>query len=145
MHQLNSNVEKQPGHFQNDFKSSWFYDDATEDDIRKIEKAMDGEGLEVNVIYSSSRHLDILPKWANKGNSLDWLLRYLKIKPEEVIVAGDSGNDSAMFKIPKINGIVVGNAQPELYHETKHMSVFYSEKPGHEAVFGGLKTFWTRL
>jgi len=148
MESLGNEISLQPDHFQNDFKSSWFYNDATEDEIHKIEKLLKQEDLDVNVIYSSSRHLDILPKWANKGNSLEWLLNYLKITPEETIVAGDSGNDSAMFKIPKINGIVVGNAQPELYHETKGLSVFYSEKYRYEAVFEGLNHFgleWDKI
>lgn len=141
MKSLGNGISPQPDHFQNDFKSSWFYDDATDDDIRQIEKMLKKERLDVNVIYSSSRHLDILPKWANKGNSLEWLLNYLEISADETIVAGDSGNDSAMFKIPKINGIVVGNAQPELYHETKGLSVFHSEKLRYEAVLEGLEHF----
>ncbi len=141
MYAQGNEISPQPEHFQNDFKSSWFYDDASEDDIRKIEKQLKKEGLDVNVVYSSSRHLDVLPKWANKGNSLEWLLKYLNISAEETVVAGDSGNDSAMFKIPNINGIVVGNAQPELYHETKGLSVFYSEKFRYEAVFEGLEHF----
>ena len=138
---LGNGITPQPDHFQNDFKSSWYYDNASEDEIEGIKKKLKNAGLEVNVVYSSSRHLDILPKWANKGNSLEWLLKYLKIKPEETIVAGDSGNDSAMFKIPHINGIVVGNAQPELYHETKGLSVYYSEKPRYEAVLEGLQQY----
>jgi sucrose-6-phosphatase len=141
MESLGNLVSKQPEHFQNDFKSSWFYDNATEDDLLSIKKRLKKADLEVNVVYSSSRHLDILPKWANKGNSLEWLMDYLDITAEETIVAGDSGNDSAMFKIPYINGIVVGNAQPELYHETKGLSVFYSEKPRFEAVFEGLSHY----
>lgn len=141
MESLGDHISRQPDHFQNDFKSSWFYDQAMEEDIHKIEKLLRNVGLDVNVVYSSSRHLDILPKWANKGNSLEWLLRYLKIEAEETIVAGDSGNDSAMFKIPKINGIVVGNAQPELLHETRNLSVYYSEKLRHEAVFDGLSHY----
>jgi sucrose-6F-phosphate phosphohydrolase len=141
MKSLGNEISEQPDFFQNNFKSSWFYDDATDDDIRKIEKLLKREDLDVNVVYSSSRHLDILPKWANKGNSLEWLMKYLSISAEETVVAGDSGNDSAMFKIPHINGIVVGNAQPELYHETKGLSVFYSEKQRYEAVFEGLEHY----
>ena len=141
MHTLDGNLEKQPDQFQNDYKSSWFLEDATPDDINEIERKLSEKDLDINVVYSSSKHLDILPKWANKGNSLVWLLKFLKIKPAEAIVAGDSGNDSAMFQIPDINGIVVGNAQPELYHETKGLSVYYSEKPGYKAVFEGLDHF----
>jgi sucrose-6-phosphatase len=141
MHNLKLSVTKQPGHFQNEFKSSWFLQNATPEDINFIKARMKKSGLEVNIIYSSSIHLDILPKWANKGNSLEWLLKYLSIKPREVIVAGDSGNDAAMFAIPEINGIVVGNSQPELFEATKDLRVFFTEKTGPEAVFEGLRHF----
>jgi sucrose-6F-phosphate phosphohydrolase len=141
MEAIDGKLEKQPDQYQNDYKSSWFFDDATPDDIREIEKKLAEKDLDINVVYSSAKHLDILPKWANKGNSLVWLLKFLKIKPQEAVVAGDSGNDSAMFQIPDINGIVVGNAQPELYHETKGLSVYYSEKLGYNAVFEGLDHF----
>ena len=148
MKSFGDGIYPQPEHFQNDFKSSWFLDDATDDEIQTIKKSLKDQKLDVNVVYSSSRHLDILPKWANKGNSLEWLLNYLQILPEETVVAGDSGNDSAMFNIPKINGVVVGNAQPELYHATKGLSVFYSEKLRYESVIEGLEHFglkWEKL
>jgi sucrose-6F-phosphate phosphohydrolase len=138
MYSLDGKLRQQPEQYQNDYKSSWFYEDATDEDINKIKKLLREAGLTVNVVYSSSLHLDVLPKWANKGNSLEWLLQYLNIKPQDAIVAGDSGNDSAMYKIDGINGIVVGNAQPELYHETKNLPVYFSERYGFEAVFEGL-------
>jgi sucrose-6F-phosphate phosphohydrolase len=134
-------VEKQPQHFQNDFKSSWYLENATEDDIDRIKRLLKDENLDVNVVYSSAKHLDILPKWANKGNSLEWLLKHQNIKPGETIVAGDSGNDSAMFHITSINGIVVRNSQPELYHETKDLNAFYAEKESYEGVLEGLQHF----
>ncbi len=141
MHNLKLAVTKQPAHFQNEFKSSWFLKNGTPEDISLIKSRMKKFGLEVNIIYSSSVHLDILPKWANKGNSLEWLLKYLSIKPGEAIVAGDSGNDAAMFAIPDIKGIVVGNSQPELYEATKELHVFFTEKIRHEAVFEGLRHY----
>ncbi|HSH02647.1 MAG TPA: HAD-IIB family hydrolase [Anaerolineae bacterium] len=107
-------LEKQPAHFQNAYKSSWYLDDAEVRQLELLAEQLEGAGLDVNVVYSSNRHLDILPKAANKGNALKWLLRHLNIKAEETIVAGDSGNDSAMFSLPGVKGIVVGNAQPEL-------------------------------
>ena len=98
-------------------------------------------GLDVNIIYSSSLHLDVLPKWANKGNALSWLLNHLHISPEETLVAGDSGNDSAMFQLPNIKGIVVSNAQPELYQATKYLSVYHATQPASMGLIEGLKHY----
>jgi hydroxymethylpyrimidine pyrophosphatase-like HAD family hydrolase len=58
-------------------------------------------------------HLDIIPALAGKGNAIHFLLNYLNLSSQRVIVAGDSGNDRSMFAaFPR--GIVVANAQPEL-------------------------------
>ncbi|MCZ7665945.1 MAG: HAD family hydrolase [Chloroflexi bacterium] len=95
--QLPFPLEKQPAHYQNAYKSSWYFDDATPDEIRQLSDALENENLDIHVVYSSGRHLDVLPKWANKGNALRWLLRHLNIPVTTAVVAGDSGNDNAMF------------------------------------------------
>ena len=65
------------------------------------------------VVWSSGMHLDIIPALAGKGNAIHFLLNYLNLSSQRVIVAGDSGNDRSMFAaFPR--GIVVANAQPEL-------------------------------
>lgn len=134
-------IEKQPDHYQNNYKSSWFYDNASPDDIDALRKRLEEGELDTNVIYSSSRHLDVLPKFANKGNSLSWLLKFLEMDPKNALVAGDSGNDSAMFTLHGINGIVVGNAQPELLREVRSKHVFHSEKIAYEGVIEGLMDY----
>lgn len=122
--QLSLPIEKQPIHYQHLFKSSWYFNDATPNDIETIQEALEAADLETHVIYSSGRHLDILPKWANKGNALHWLLRHLKIPAAAALVAGDSGNDSAMFAIKGVSGIIVGNAQPELREQVHGQAVY---------------------
>jgi sucrose-6F-phosphate phosphohydrolase len=120
-------VEKQPAHYQNAYKSSWFLSDASEEDIQLLTEALEEAGLDTHVVYSSGRHLDILPKWANKANALRWLLRQLGIPVDTAVVAGDSGNDNAMFSLKGIHGIVVGNAQPELLKYTEALPIFRAE------------------
>lgn len=105
---------RQPAPFQNACKSSWYLHRAPADLIARLESALAEAGIEAMVVYSSDRDLDILPKYANKGNALAWLLRHLGIRPQEVIVCGDSGNDTAMLQIPEVRGIAVANSQPEL-------------------------------
>jgi len=125
--QLPFPLEKQPAHYQNAYKSSWYFDDATPDEIRQLSDALENENLDIHVVYSSGRHLDVLPKWANKGNALRWLLRHLNIPVTTAVVAGDSGNDNAMFSLTGIHGIVVGNAQPELLAYTEPLAIFRAD------------------
>jgi len=139
--QLDLPVSRQPDHLQNRFKSSWFLADADPKQLALIEKRLAKAGLDVVVVYSSSLHLDILPRWANKGNALRWLIRHLKIRPEHVLVAGDSGNDLAMFLVDRVKGIVVGNAQPELYQATKHQPFYHAVAPCTRGVLEGLSHY----
>ena len=136
-------IEKQPAQYQNEYKSSWYFDDADPEQINELKDVLSQSGLNVLVVYSSARHLDILPKWANKGNALQWLLEHLEIPVERALVAGDSGNDRAMFALNGINGIVVGNAQPELIQATQRESVYHApqDEVCAQAVIGGLKHF----
>lgn len=136
-------LEKQPNHYQNAYKSSWFLDDATPEQLEQLQTALEATGVEIHMVYSSSRHLDILPKWANKGNALRWLLQHLQIPLEKVLVAGDSGNDSAMFQLKGVCGIIPGNAQPELLAQTNGVPLYVGSP--HEvcaqAVLAGLAHF----
>lgn len=131
-------AKKQPGYFQTPFKSSWYAEDMAESDLRDMEEALDGAGLDVSVVYSSNRDLDVLPKMADKGNALRWLLKHLRVRAEEVLVAGDSGNDSAMFALRGVRGIIVSNAQPELIEATVGLPVFHASKVCAEGVLEGL-------
>jgi len=133
-----TNAVRQPGQFQNAFKSSWYLHQAPAEQITLLEKNLVDAGLEVVVVYSSSRDLDILPKYANKGNALEWLLRHLALAGHEALVAGDSGNDSAMFQIPGVRGIVVENAQPELVEATLGQECFRAQRICADGVLEGL-------
>jgi len=134
-------ITKQPEQYQHPFKSSWYWYKATTEQMDELEAQLEAAGLEVSIIYSSSRDLDIVPKFANKGNSLQWLMDHIGIAPEETIVAGDTGNDSSMFLIQGVRGIVVENAQPELLQATVVLPTYVSRKPFAEGVLEGLKHY----
>ncbi len=139
--QLPYNIQPQPRNFQHDYKQSYFFEKATLQDIQHIEQVFKDSELDINVVYSGEKFLDILPKWANKGNALSWLLKHLNLTPENVLVAGDSGNDNTMFALPGVRGIVVGNARRELYQMTKHMDFFHAEQAHSEGVLEGLRFY----
>ncbi len=132
---------KQPHQYQNRYKSSWYLRGARAEDIEALERKLEEKGLEVNVIYSSDRDLDIIPRYANKGNALSWLLKHLSIPRENALVAGDTGNDSAMFRKNGIRGIVVGNAQPELHESTVGLPVYRAEGACADGLLEGLQYF----
>ncbi|TLD71437.1 HAD-IIB family hydrolase [Phragmitibacter flavus] len=134
-------LEKQPEHFQHDWKSSWFWRDATPEDLEGLTEALREEGLSVQVVYSSARDLDVLPKPANKGNSLRWLCRKLGVKPAELLVAGDTGNDISMFQLPGVRGIVVENAEPELLGAVLNTDAYVAKGSCAAGVLAGLLHF----
>lgn len=136
-----SGTRLQPKQFQGPYKSSWYLENASDEALAEIDRALEKAGLDINLIYSSSRDLDVLPKYANKGNALTWLLKRLGISPKEVIVAGDTGNDSAMFRKKGVRGIVVGNAQPELHERTVGLDVYRAEEVCADGVLEGLIHF----
>lgn len=138
MYSLDHPISEQPSKFQHSYKRSYFFHDASDELIESVSQRFWDADMDVNVVYSGNKFLDILPKWANKGNALEWLLRRLKLKTNQVLVAGDSGNDSAMFDLKNVNGIVVSNAHEELYNYTKHKKVYHTEKEKGGGIIEGL-------
>jgi len=107
-------IVPQPPEQQDTWKSSWFWHGRGPDDLKALSEALAAAGLDAQVIYSSARDLDILPRNANKGNALKWLCGHLGIRLSETVVAGDTGNDASMFLLPEVRGIAVENAEPGL-------------------------------
>jgi len=134
-------IEAQPAHQQHDWKSSWFWHDATEPELEDLKKALFDAGLSAQVVYSSGRDLDVLPRTANKGNALAWLCRQHDIKLDGVVVAGDTGNDSSMFNLPKVRGIVPVNAEPELMEAVLESDAFIATGNCAAGVIEGLQHY----
>lgn len=134
-------IERQPPEFLHPYKSSWYLHRADRHKIDALRQRLADAGLAVTVVYSSLRDLDVLPSRANKGNALQWLCGRLDIPLESVLVAGDTANDSAMFALPGIHGIVVENAQPELFESVVELPVFVSRSVMADGVLEGLKHF----
>jgi sucrose-6-phosphatase len=82
-------------------------------------------GLPAQVITSGSSDFDVLPPAAGKGSATLFLTEHLGVPIERLIVAGDSGNDAAMFRISP-RGIVVGNARPELCGAVDRSRVYFA-------------------
>lgn len=107
-------IVRQSERYQDDFKSSWWLPDAEPALLTELRRRLDEAGLRTTIIYSSDRDLDILPQHADKGQAIRFLCHRLEIGCDEVAVAGDTGNDIAMFTLPQVRGILVANARHEL-------------------------------
>ena len=134
-----SPARPQPEECQNDFKCSWFWEDAGRDAIRRVTDAIAERGVRAQAVYSSNRDLDFLPEKANKGNALAWLSKQLGIPTEEVVVAGDSGNDASMYQVAGVRGVLVANAEEALVEAVAGRNAYRASRPCAAGVIEGLE------
>ena len=106
-------LEPQPDEFQSDYKVSYFLHNADVAELEQVRAMLGEQSVHADLVYSSQRDLDVLPRGCNKGSAAEYVAHYLGFAPCDVIVCGDSANDTAMFDYD-FPGIVVGNAHPEL-------------------------------
>lgn len=102
-------------------RCSFFVED--EDVIERVRLSV--AELDCEIIYSANKFLDVLPNGVNKGTSLTKLVDYLGGGADEVLVAGDTLNDLAMYQCG-YRGVVVGNAEQKLTDATLDMDKVYS-------------------
>lgn len=134
-------VQRQPPEFLHPYKSSWFLQAATSETLSAIGDKLRETGIEATLVYSSQRYLDVVPRHANKGKALVWLAQHLGVPSRAILVAGDSGNDSSMFKIPGVRGILVENAQPELIEAALGTETYSANGILAEGVLDGLRHY----
>lgn len=131
-------IKEQPPEQQHGWKCSWYWENRSKADIEALQAALTQKGISAQVIYSSARDLDVLPQKANKANAISWLCDHLGVKLDEIVVAGDTGNDSAMFLIDGARGIVPENAEQELIAVLDAERVYRAEGFAAAGVIKGL-------
>jgi sucrose-6F-phosphate phosphohydrolase len=123
-----SDLVLQPPSEQTPFKASYFVTmDAAVELLPRLEAALTQQGLDVQLVYSSGKDLDILPRQGNKGAATAFLQTTLSMQSDQTVVCGDSGNDLSMFEATNAKGIIVGNAKPELrsWYQTQASPALY--------------------
>ncbi len=129
-------LQEQPQHFVSQYKVSFYGYDLDEAFLSRLADALAQADQEVALVYSSNRDLDVLPAKTNKGTAAAYLAERWGVEREDVIVAGDSGNDRDMF-CEGFRGIVVGNAQPEL-KQLHDEHIYHAAEPYAAGVVEGL-------
>lgn len=105
----------QPDVFNTELKTSCFLDQCPHPDraAAEIRRRVKPHASRYQVVWSSGRDLDILPASSGKGKAIGFLVEHRGLDAGRVVVAGDTGNDAAMFE-QFDKGVVVANAKPEL-------------------------------
>ncbi len=132
-------LEPQEDEFQSAYKVSYFLYDADPAELEQIRTMLLEQSIRAELVYSSQRDLDVLPRGCNKGSAAEYVAHYLGFEPADVIVCGDSANDIAMFDYG-FAGVVVGNAHPEL-KALDDPSVYQSTHEYAKGVLDGIE-YW---
>ncbi|MGD9855784.1 MAG: HAD-IIB family hydrolase, partial [Planctomycetaceae bacterium] len=98
---------------QSEFKISYEVDPHVAPAMEEIRRKLREAGLRTKLVFSLGMYLDVLPVRGGSEMSMRHLLYKWGFTPEQVLVAGDSGNDEGMLK-GRTLGVVVGNHSPEL-------------------------------
>jgi sucrose-phosphate synthase len=121
------------------FKLSYYVDDNfNDDDMANIHKILDDHKLKTKILLTENRCLDVLPLRASKGSAIRYLSNKWNISLNNIITAGNSGNDIDMLK-GKAKGIVVSNYSPEMEELKKSKSIYFSPFPLSKGVLDGIE------
>jgi len=89
---------------------------------------------------SYNEFIDVMPITLGKGNAARFLQKQLGLSAEQVVIAGDSGNDRQMFET-EFKGIIPVNAFDELKVLARKPWHYHSRYPAARGVFDGLRHF----
>lgn len=132
-------LELQPVEHQTPLKVSYYWPDASAEDLAELLRTLLAAQLPVKVIYSANIYLDIIPERAGMGAAVKFLVDSLVLTPNQVFVCGNSGNDIDLFQYG-FRGIVVGNATWEL-KKAVELRAYFSHKSYAEGLLEGLEHY----
>lgn len=94
--------------------------------VSRIQHRLNEHQIAANIIYSvdeieETGLIDILPARASKYHAIDFLGRRLELGKENILFAGDSGNDLPVLT-SDIPSVLVNNAQPHLKKTARRLA-----------------------
>ena len=124
---------------QRKYKLSYFIEDDQEK-LKVVKDILAAKRIKARVILSHGHLLDILPYRASKGKAIRYLSYTWNIPFDNILVAGDSGNDTEMLK-GELLAVVVGNYAPELEKLKGSKKVYFAQKNFAEGIIEGIKYY----
>jgi sucrose-phosphate synthase len=133
-------LEPQDGHEQTPFKVSYRLDASTAPTIQRIKRRLREEGLRVKVILSLGVFLDVLPIRGGSDLSIRHLAYRWGFSPEQLLIAGDCGNDEGMLK-GRTLGVVVGNYSKELEKLRRLPRIYFANGKHARGIIEGIEYY----
>lgn len=136
-------LDELPGFFpqqeneQSAFKVSYKIDTELAPSIPKIRRIIREAGLRAKVVFSLNMYLDVLPVRGGSDMSMRHLLYKWGFASEQVLVAGDSGNDEGMLK-GRTLGVVVGNHGEELEKLRNWPRIYFAQAHHARGILEGI-------
>lgn len=117
-------LELQEEERQGEFKLSFITDARTLfRTVSRIESRLERDSMPYSIIHSVDPFngeglVDLLPRGVSKARALTWWARHRNLQDEQIVFAGDSGNDLAALN-SGFRAILVGNAGPDLVEQVR--------------------------
>ena len=124
---------------QRKFKISYYTSDVPEN-LKMVNDILIKNKIRANVIFSHGQYLDILPYRASKGKAIRYLSYRWNIPYENILVAGDSGNDSEMLK-GELLGVVVANYSEELESLRGQKRIYFAKRKYAGGIIDGINYY----
>ncbi len=132
-------VTLQPPREQRPHKASFLCPD-DQGFVRSLRRYLSTLGIEATVIFSHGEMLDVLPARASKGAALDHLRARLRVRREDTIACGDSGNDELLLRAAGWP-VIVANRTKELDELIAEGRCYVSSYPSAAGVLDGVTAF----
>jgi sucrose-phosphate synthase len=130
----------QPAEEQSEFKISYELDTKVTPNTQQIRRLIREAGLRANVVFSLGMYLDIIPVRAGSDLAMRHMLYKWGFAPEQVLVAGDSGNDEGMLK-GRTLGVVVGNYSEELEKLRSWSRIYFAQGQHARGILEGIEYY----
>ncbi len=122
---------------QSEFKISYEFDTSLSPNLTGIKKVLREAGLRAKVVMSLGMYLDVIPVRGGSDLSMRHVLWKWGFAPENVLVAGDSGNDVGML-LGRTLGVVVGNHSRELNRLRNQPRVYFAQASHAAGILEGI-------
>ena len=130
----------QEDHEQANYKISYKVDFEVAPRLAAIRRIMRENGIRAKAITSHGMFLDIIPTRAGAGLCIRHIAYKWGFPLENILVAGDSGNDEAMLAGNTL-GVVVGNYSEELEPLRKYPRVYFAEAHHAAGIIEGIRYY----